>query len=284
MRKIVPILVTGLLLTGAHVSGSARAGPPDQATAEYLGPYSIVATTCGAGGREGWDGTYRCRGTVGQPLPGGSWGTVNRTLYAGFWTLLLRGGYLPVAVELASFTADCSGDEVVLHWKVAGTTEPVGFHVYRQTNGGPRQRLTPEPLTGRTEYEYRDWGDRGTGTQYWLAGIERTGRTTWFGPADVSPAPVSPGALELPPPVPNPLVSMTEVVFSLPRNEWVCLEVFDIRGRLVVTVLNETRPAGRQAVTWNGSGANGARLASGSYVLKLTTGDDVRTQKLIVAR
>ncbi|HMB68153.1 MAG TPA: T9SS type A sorting domain-containing protein, partial [bacterium] len=103
---------------------------------------------------------------------------------------------------------------------------------------------------------------------------------------DVSPGPApAPDGIVLAPPVPNPFRSGTQLKFALPEAGPVHLDVIDVRGRLVVRVLNgERRPAGPQAVAWEGRDASGSSVASGVYFLRLRAGDDLRTRKVLRLR
>jgi len=67
---------------------------------------------------------------------------------------------------------------------------------------------------------------------------------------------------------PNPFTDETTLQFTLNNPEKVKIEIFDIRGRKLNTLLNEV-VSGKQSITWNGSGANGTKLASGLYFITL---------------
>ncbi len=78
---------------------------------------------------------------------------------------------------------------------------------------------------------------------------------------------------------PNPFNEATLLRFILPRSERVRLEVFDLTGRCVATLLNETREAGTHAVQFRAEG-----LPSGMYVCRLQAGHSVRTRKIVLVR
>lgn len=65
---------------------------------------------------------------------------------------------------------------------------------------------------------------------------------------------------------PNPFNGTSNVEFRLAEASLVSLEVFDILGRKIATLVNETRPAGRYSVPFDAS-----RLASGVYLSRLAT-------------
>jgi len=59
------------------------------------------------------------------------------------------------------------------------------------------------------------------------------------------------------------------------------LSIYDVSGRLVATVVGDERAAGAQRLKWNARATNGARVASGVYLGRLSTPDGERTVKLV---
>jgi flagellar hook assembly protein FlgD len=59
------------------------------------------------------------------------------------------------------------------------------------------------------------------------------------------------------------------------------LEIFDIAGRLICTLVDEPREAGSHQVIWNGQDAHGNSVASGVYVYRIQAGDFVQSKKLL---
>jgi hypothetical protein len=60
------------------------------------------------------------------------------------------------------------------------------------------------------------------------------------------------------------------------------IDVYDVQGRLVRTVLNEIVPAGRGEVAWDGTGNNGARLPNGVYWIRAVLGSEMRSTSVVV--
>jgi len=75
------------------------------------------------------------------------------------------------------------------------------------------------------------------------------------------------------PAVPNPFNPQTRLVFDLTAAGPVRLAVHDLRGRLVRVLVNERLPAGHHEVVWDGRTTAGRVAASGTYVVRLVTGD-----------
>lgn len=78
---------------------------------------------------------------------------------------------------------------------------------------------------------------------------------------------------------PNPFNPLTKIQFSIAHTEMTTLEVFDILGRRVATLVNEQKQPGAYEVTFDGS-----RLASGFYVYRLTAGNYISTKKALLLK
>jgi len=90
--------------------------------------------------------------------------------------------------------------------------------------------------------------------------------------------------LSLSSPVPNPFGARTLVAFTLPVAAGVSLDVLDVSGRRVRSLLGgEWRAAGAQAVEWNGRSDRGDRVPAGLYFVRLVTGADQRVQRAVVS-
>ena len=80
---------------------------------------------------------------------------------------------------------------------------------------------------------------------------------------------------------PNPFNPSTTIKFSIPKNEKVRLEVFDIRGRLVNSLVDsDFLSAGTYELKWNGNNNLGQNVASGVYIARLTTGNYIHSIKM----
>jgi hypothetical protein len=83
---------------------------------------------------------------------------------------------------------------------------------------------------------------------------------------------------------PNPFNPLTEIRFGLTREQVVRLDVFDIRGRLVVRLLDGVQTRGHHQATWQGQDGAGRAVASGVYVAQLKAEDATLTQRLVLVR
>ena len=84
---------------------------------------------------------------------------------------------------------------------------------------------------------------------------------------------------------PNPFNPETRIDFELPRDTRALLEVFDITGRRVITLVDGVLPAGRSTTRWNGLDSSGRRAASGVYSYRLTVkGEPALTRKMVLLK
>ena len=90
--------------------------------------------------------------------------------------------------------------------------------------------------------------------------------------------------LILRPNFPNPFNPQTTIAYSVPRAGRVTLQVFDVAGRLVATLFDGDRAAGRHTASWGGRDAAGVAVGSGVYFVRLEAGGVVRTQKVVLLK
>ena len=86
---------------------------------------------------------------------------------------------------------------------------------------------------------------------------------------------------------PNPFVASsngTVIQYRLAHGGEVSLRVYDVRGRLVRTLVEESRGAGHYSVPWDGRDTRGQGVASGIYFYKLRAGAFTDTRKMALLR
>lgn len=79
---------------------------------------------------------------------------------------------------------------------------------------------------------------------------------------------------------PNPFNAKTLISFALPQQSKVTLDIYNILGQKVRTLVDGTMPAGFQKVEWDGTDRNGLGVSSGVYLYKLTANDFVRVNRM----
>jgi hypothetical protein len=104
------------------------------------------------------------------------------------------------------------------------------------------------------------------------------------GTAVVLSSPATPMAYELMQNYPNPFNPSTAIVFSLPETSHISLNIYDISGRLVSTLVDGTLSNGVHNVMWNGTDTSGELVSAGVYIYALESADMVMTKKMILMK
>lgn len=83
---------------------------------------------------------------------------------------------------------------------------------------------------------------------------------------------------------PNPFNPSTTITFSIPRKEFVSLEVFDLIGRLVATLVKEEMQAGNYTVEWDGRDKYHEAVAGGIYFCRMQAGPFSALKKMVLMK
>ncbi len=110
--------------------------------------------------------------------------------------------------------------------------------------------------------------------QVWTLFIEMEGDGT-----SVDPGTGLPTRFALNNNYPNPFNPTTNISFDLPQTSEVTIEVFNIQGQRVATLVNGTMNAGTQTVAFDASG-----LSSGIYLYRMTAGNFTQTNKMMLVK
>jgi immune inhibitor A len=80
---------------------------------------------------------------------------------------------------------------------------------------------------------------------------------------------------------PNPFNPETRIEYTLKKDGWVKLEIFNILGQKIFTLVDQHEQKGNHFVTWNGTDQEGKPLPSGIYFYQITTNDFQKANKMI---
>lgn len=164
----------------------------------------------------------------------------------------------------ANFKLSGGGEEIGLYGRLAAGNEVIDSYVFGAQSSNVSQGRSTD------------------GSVSWEFFATPTPGGSNSGVSDV------PGAgtkvLRMLPNFPNPFNPQTSLRFEIPTSGQVLLEIFDVQGRLVIRLRNETLPAGLYEVKWNGLDQKGGSVASGVYVSRLSFGGEHRAGRLTLVR
>ena len=83
---------------------------------------------------------------------------------------------------------------------------------------------------------------------------------------------------------PNPFNPETSINFNLRKDSKVSLKVFNIKGQLIRTLINEQLSASSYNIVWNGKNDSGNQVSSGIYLYKLQADTQLSVKKCILLK
>jgi hypothetical protein len=194
-----------------------------------------------------------------------------------YWSFTVDYG---LDIPVTSFSAASAADGVEVTWECGDSVS--GFNLYRSMGAGDnktvtsRDKLNAELITGESPYAYLDATvSEGISYSYWLEAVDVGGSSETFGPVECTWNGVLPTAYALYQSRPNPAKGTAIIAFDLPEETNVTLTVYDLTGRKVTTVVDETLTVGNHERTVSG-------LAPGVYVYKLSAGSFNSAKKMVV--
>jgi hypothetical protein len=125
------------------------------------------------------------------------------------------------------------------------------------------------------EYSWQDMNTESNKT-YWykLECVEVSGTKYFYGPVSVE-VNIIPREYTLYQNYPNPFNAATHIRYSLPYDEYVVLEIWNLQGQKVATLVDGEQQAGYKIVSWNANSQ-----ASGIYFYRLRTSNFVKTKRM----
>lgn len=186
-------------------------------------------------------------------------------------------------VELTSFTAKSSTNQVNLTWTTATEINNSGFEIQKSTDGSEFVSVgfikgngtTTEPKA----YSFVDNHlNNVTGKLYYrLKQIDYNGA---FNYSDIVEVVIDlPLEYSLNQNYPNPFNPSTKIKYSVPEQNLVSIVVYGVTGEEIATLVNEVKEAGNYEIEFNA-----LQLSSGVYFYRMTSGDFTSVKKLSVLK
>jgi hypothetical protein len=186
-------------------------------------------------------------------------------------------------------SADVSGGQLTIAWDRNPEADVDFYAVYCDTVSGfapsPSTLLATTPDTALTVPAPGDT------TWYRVSAVDTAGYAGGYSDEAAS-EPGTASAIEDTPRlstrleqnVPNPFNPATTIRFAIAAPARVDLVIYDVAGRRVRTLVAGHRPPDTYKVTWDGTDDRGARVASGIYFYRLTTGRFAQTRKMVLLK
>ena len=209
-------------------------------------------------------------------------------------------------VELHSFTANATPEGVKLKWVTESEVDNLGFILERARVENNNQSSDWYKITSyKTNVALQSGGNTSERRTYYFDDVNVRQGDTWsyrlsevdiHGTVTVKDIIVItvdaassifgiPENTELLPATPNPFNPSTRIQYKLSEDIPVTLEIIDILGRKVMTLLDHVKQsAGAYSVHWNGVTNTGVNAPSGIYLIMLHTGNLLDTQKIMLVR
>jgi hypothetical protein len=188
------------------------------------------------------------------------------------------------ATLLAGFAARRIAGAVEISWELSEMDDGVAFHVLRGETPAPdfielpREGIASHGL--KFTFEDRTV-ERGSTYRYRIIYDDGTASRTLFETDEIT---VPALRLSLGQNHPNPFNPLTAISYVLPADGHVRLDVYDVTGRHVKTLVDAYMTKGEHTADWNGLDESGNLASSGVYFYILAAGKQVLTRKMILMR
>jgi hypothetical protein len=192
---------------------------------------------------------------------------------------------------VSDFTLDHEEDEpsVTLYW--TAPIDPVypvqAYKVYRKTGPGLVEEITEltntsysedSLLTGTYSYHVRPVYSVGEGAP------SDTLEVQILPPQSGEEDQISTIVNSLHPNSPNPFNPATTISLDLAKAGHTQLKIYNLKGQLVKSLINQHLAAGHHRLLWDGMDSNNRRVASGVYLYRLETDGFVKTRKMLLMK
>ena len=199
-------------------------------------------------------------------------------------------------VELSSFTAENWSGGVLLKWTTESEIENLGFILERRDSkleignweeiAGYLSNTALEghgSTTEAHEYQYMDRAVQpGATYEYRLGDVDYSGKVTWHDKIEIKVKAEDgkiPTEFGLQRAYPNPFNPTTTISYQLASASFVKISIYDVRGKLIETLVNEQKDRGNYSVVWDAGG-----LSSGIYLYKIAAGEYSDVNKCLLIR
>jgi len=193
--------------------------------------------------------------------------------------------YISSFASLVQFAANFTADgHILISWQTRNDEYLAGFNLYRSENDNNNFiKINDGLITGYNTYEYEDQQFQVGRTYYYkLQELCNDGRSKDHPEIFIkSPEPQSYALFSN---YPNPFNMRTVFRYQIPKESHVTINVYNVLGRKIKTVVDEKRDAGLYTAIWDGHDDDGEPVVSGLYFYQMVANNYRQTRKLTVVR
>ena len=109
----------------------------------------------------------------------------------------------------------------------------------------------------------------------------------WVSESDVGvvePTDMLPSRLSLIQNYPSPFNPETRISFKLAEKSHVSITIYDMLGRNIKTLINQTQDAGYRSVIWDATNDYGKPVSAGIYLYQIQAGEYISTKKIVMLK
>lgn len=184
-------------------------------------------------------------------------------------------------VELSSFIAKVKNNHVILNWQTATEVDNYGFEIERSSSKKNWEKIGFVNGSGNSnapkEYRFVDNTGMNDKYTYRLKQIDANGRFTYSKEVEVELE--APTSYVLEQNYPNPFNPSTIISYQLPIQSAVKIEVFNLIGENVATIVDGIKDAGYYEVEFNASS-----LSSGIYIYRINAGNFSSNRRMMLIK
>ncbi len=230
--------------------------------------------------------TWMSKNTSAATMQGSHWsydagGNTWALFTVGTNGAMLKNTLSIVPVELASFAATVTGNDVSLAWTTVTELNNQGFEIERKDGSGSWNRVGFVKGNGTrttiTEYAFTDKGVKEGRYSYRLKQIDFDGTVDYSNIVEVEVG--TPITFALDQNYPNPFNPSTTISYRIPEAATVTMKIFDVTGTEVATIVNAKQDAGSYTVNFDMT-----NFASGMYIYKIEAGKYSAIKKMMLMK
>jgi len=186
-------------------------------------------------------------------------------------------------VNIIVFDARIVDRNVELYWQAGQADKFFGFEIQKSVDNLDFYKIGFVEYRDNTEnYTFRDTKDIWGRLVYRLKMIDRSGEFIYSDSIAVDVNSVN--TFKLNQNYPNPFNSETIIRFSITHNKHVLLDIFDISGRKIKSLVNKSMHTGNYSVRWDGTDDQGNNVSTGTYIYQLKMNNQILTKKMLLVK